>query len=519
MLSFYKYISQFQKLCGPGIRRAVSVMILIALIVLGLQNSSQSRGNSVLDELEKTNPSSPVSLESEKTREIVLSVDRKNSTSPIHQVENRVASIVAVTPRNPAPAEKAKAKRKKRMPAKTIQEMNQMLLSSGLSSLSVLTQGPSASDLQILEVKAQIMNAPVVENDLDLYSPVFRNISMFKRSYELMEKTLKVYIYKEGKKPIFHSPQLTGIYSSEGWFMKHLAASRRFLVDDPSMAHLFYMPFSSSILRFEFYIPGDHNHDRVIAYLKNYVATIAAKHPFWNRTGGADHFFVACHDWVPDVTAQTMANAIGAICNADLAADFVMGKDVSLPETNVRSIENPVRGIGGRTAKRRPILAFFAGRMHGYVRPLLLQHWENKDPDMKVFGPLPKGGGGKKMTSYAEYMRSSRYCICPRGNDVNSPRVAEAIFYECVPVIISNNFVPPLFEVLNWEAFSVVVAEEDIPRLKEILLSIPEKKYLALQTGVKKVQRHFLWHLKPERYDLFHMILHSLWLNRVLRRR
>lgn len=40
---------------------------------------------------------------------------------------------------------------------------------------------PSASDLQILEAKAQILNAPPVENDPELYSPVFRNISMFKR--------------------------------------------------------------------------------------------------------------------------------------------------------------------------------------------------------------------------------------------------------------------------------------------------------------------------------------------------
>lgn len=46
---------------------------------------------------------------------------------------------------------------------------------------------------------------------------------------------------------------------------------------------------------------------------------------------------------------------------------------------------------------------------------------------------------------------------------MNSPRVVEAIFYECVPVIISDNYVPPFFEVLEWEAFSVFVAEKDIP--------------------------------------------------------
>lgn len=93
--------------------------------------------------------------------------------------------------------------------------------------------------------------------------------------------------------------------------------------------------------------------------------------------------------------------------------------------------------------------------------------------------------------------------------------MVEAIFYECVPVIISDNFVPPFFEVLNWESFTVFVLEKDIPNLKTILLSIPEKRYLEMQMGVKEVQKHFLWHAKPEKYDIFHLILHSVWYNRI----
>ncbi|KAF9613043.1 hypothetical protein IFM89_005477 [Coptis chinensis] len=117
--------------------------------------------------------------------------------------------------------------------------------------------------------------------------------------------------------------------------------------------------------------------------------------------------------------------------------------------------------------------------------------------------------------NYILHMKTSKYCICAKGFEVNSPRVVEAIFYECVPVIISDNFVPPFFDVLNWDAFAVIVAEKDIPKLKEILLSIPYEKYIAMQLAVKKVQRHFLWHPKPVKYDLFHMTLHSIWNSRV----
>ena len=82
-------------------------------------------------------------------------------------------------------------------------------------------------------------------------------------------------------------------------------------------------------------------------------------------------------------------------------------------------------------------------------------------------------------------------------------------------MIIADNFALPLNDVLDWTAFSVVVAEKDIPKLKEILLAIPLRRYLVMQTNVKMVQKHFLWNPKPIKYDLFHMVLHSIWSSRL----
>ncbi|XP_047342009.1 probable glycosyltransferase At5g03795 [Impatiens glandulifera] len=328
-----------------------------------------------------------------------------------------------------------------------------------------------------------------------------------------MEKILKVYIYKEGEKPIFHHPVMKGIYSSEGWFMKLLTASNKFVTRNPNKSHLFYLPFSSRMLEETLYIPESNSKDNLIQHLKEYLDLIVTKYDFWNRTGGADHFLVACHDWAPMETMDLMANCIRALCNADLKEGFVFGKDVSLPETNVRNPQKPLKALGGHPPPQRPILAFFAGRVHGYLRTLLLQHWENKDPDMKIYGRMRRKEG---QMNYVEHMKSSKYCICPKGYEVNSPRVVEAIFYECVPVIISDNFVPPFFEILNWESIAVFVAEKEVANLKRILVSIPEKRYLEMHEMVKKVQKHFLWHSIPEKYDIFHMILHSIWFNRVL---
>lgn len=113
-----------------------------------------------------------------------------------------------------------------------------------------------------------------------------------------MEEMLKVYIYKEGQKPIVHQPVLKGIYASEGWFMKLLEANKKFVTKDARKAHLFYLPFSSRMLEETLYVPNSHSHKNLIQFLRNYLDVIKGKHPFWNRTGGADHFLVACHDWV-----------------------------------------------------------------------------------------------------------------------------------------------------------------------------------------------------------------------------
>lgn len=113
-----------------------------------------------------------------------------------------------------------------------------------------------------------------------------------------MENVLKVYIYKEGEKPLFHQAHLRGIYASEGWFMKLMEKNRQFVARDARKAHLFYLPFSSLKLREALHENHFGSQKDLESHLKNYVDIISRKYRFWNRTKGADHFLVACHDWV-----------------------------------------------------------------------------------------------------------------------------------------------------------------------------------------------------------------------------
>lgn len=138
----------------------------------------------------------------------------------------------------------------------------------------------------------------LVRKHIILFYTFKSSFGFLNRSYELMERTLKVYVYKDGEKPIFHQPILKGLYASEGWFMKLMEGNKQFVVKDPRRAHLFYMPFSSRMLEYTLYVRNSHNRTNLRQFLKQYSERIAAKYRFWNRTGGADHFLVACHDWV-----------------------------------------------------------------------------------------------------------------------------------------------------------------------------------------------------------------------------
>lgn len=96
-----------------------------------------------------------------------------------------------------------------------------------------------------------------------------------------------------------------------------------------------------------------------------------------------------------------------------------------------------------------------------------------------------------------------------------SPRIVESIYAQCVPVILSQNYVLPFSDVLRWEAFSIQVDLSEIPRLKEVLMAVPEEKYKMLKENLKAVRRHFELNHPAKRFDVFHMILHSIWLRRL----
>ncbi|GKA71469.1 exostosin-like protein [Tanacetum coccineum] len=312
----------------------------------------------------------------------------------------------------------------------------------------------------------------------------YRNSAAFFQSHTEMIKTFKIWTYKEGEIPLAHIGPMKSIYSSEGLFIDEMEKKGYFVAaNHPDEAHAFLIPLSVAEIVHYLFSPSEiiTFRERIQDIFEDYIGVIAKKYPYWNRSNGADHFYVSCHDWGPHASQRNtklFKNVIRVLCNANTSEGFVPNRDVSMMEINA-----PYNGIpivsGGQSPYNRSILAFFAGGNHGYVRKKLFESWGNKeDKDIQVYDYLPKG------MNYTELLTQSKYCLCPSGYEVASARATEAIYVGCIPVIIKSNYVLPYSDVLDWSQFSVQLPVDKIPDLKRILQDIPFSKYLEMQKQV-----------------------------------
>uniref|UniRef100_A0A7N0VMT3 Exostosin GT47 domain-containing protein n=3 Tax=Kalanchoe fedtschenkoi TaxID=63787 RepID=A0A7N0VMT3_KALFE len=357
--------------------------------------------------------------------------------------------------------------------------------------------GGRGRSTQILQLQP---NGNFVNNE------VFHDRDIFLEDYKAMKRGFKIYVYPHRRDHPFANALLPvtfepgGNYASESYFKKVLMKSH-FTTKDPYKADLFFLPFSIARLRHDDRVGVGGIQD----FIRDYIFNISQKYPYWNRTGGADHFYAACHSIGRSAMEKADAvrfNAIQVVCSASyFLSGYIPHKDACLPQIWPRQ-ENP----SNLDSSKRTKLAFFAGSINSPVRERLLQVWANDSEIVVHFGRL--------NTSYADELLNSKFCLHVKGFEVNTARIADSIYYGCVPLIIANHYDLPFADILNWKSFSVVVATLDIPLLKSILKSISSQEYKTLRENVLKIRKHFRWNTPPVDYDAFYMVMYELWLRR-----
>ena len=114
-----------------------------------------------------------------------------------------------------------------------------------------------------------------------------------------MEKRLKIWAYWEGEQPLMHDAPSNNIYGIEGQFMDEVESGKRqFAAGHPEEANVFYIPMSMVRIVHFMYEPPHYEGQWIPRLVTHYIHFLAHKYPYWNRSNGADHFLLSCHDWV-----------------------------------------------------------------------------------------------------------------------------------------------------------------------------------------------------------------------------
>ncbi|CAA0812534.1 Exostosin family protein [Striga hermonthica] len=296
--------------------------------------------------------------------------------------------------------------------------------------------------------------------------------------------------------------KLTGKYASEGYFFQNLRESN-FVTDDPDLADLFFIPISCHKMRGK-----GISYENMTIIVQNYVESLMYKYPYWNRTLGADHFFVTCHDVGVRATEgvpNLVKNSIRVVCSPSYDVGFIPHKDVALPQI----LQPFALPAGGNDVENRTTLGFWAGHRNSKIRVILARVWEN-DTELDISNNRINRATGHLV--YQKKFYRTKYCICPGGSQVNSARITDSIHYGCIPVILSNYYDLPFNDILNWHKFSIVLKEKDVYQLKQILKNITQEEFVMLHNNLVKVQKHFQWNSPPQSQDAFHMVMYELWL-------
>lgn len=88
---------------------------------------------------------------------------------------------------------------------------------------------------------------------------------------------------------------------------------------------------------------------------------------------------------------------------------------------------------------------------------------------------------------YVQILARSKFILCPRGLGASSWRLFETMRIGRVPVVISDDWVPPMG--INWDSFLVQVPERDIRLIPSILTEIEDEWIARSQAAWNEWER------------------------------
>lgn len=347
------------------------------------------------------------------------------------------------------------------------------------------------------------------------------------KTHQGLFKDLKVFVYDLPSK--YNSDWLSNERCSNHLFASEVAIHRALLNSDvrtldPWEADFFFVPIYVSC-NFST-INGFPAIGHARSLISSAVQLISWELPFWNRSRGSDHVFVASHDFgscfhtmedvaiadgVPEILKksiilQTFGVKYKHPCQE--VENVVIPPYISPESVKTTLSKSPANG-------RRDIFAFFRGKMEVnpknisgrfYSKRVRTVIWRRYGGDRRFY--LKRN----RFAGYQSEIVRSVFCLCPLGWAPWSPRLVESVVLGCVPVIIADGIRLPFSSAVRWPEISLRVAEKDVGKLGLILEHVAATNLSTIQRnlGDPAIRRALLFNDDVEEGDATWQVLDAL---------
>tara|TARA_Y100000389_G_scaffold200460_2_gene240944 strand:+ start:10591 stop:11541 length:951 start_codon:yes stop_codon:yes gene_type:complete len=295
---------------------------------------------------------------------------------------------------------------------------------------------------------------------------------------------MKFYLYPEQKIDY----QIKWDYDKfffEKWYKESYSALLKHpnRVDESEKADFYIVTFTLICLSFV-------NFDR-----KN-INNELTKLPYWNN--GKNHIVFD----ITDTESSFYKNENVCVLKTAFSRKYYNDKSISIPQFPRYTFDDEIK----KKNIEKTILVSFKGHPRRGLNPIREKLYKMND-DKEII--IKKSSNnvesfefkiGNKLEiiqsvdeySYLNLLLKSRYNILPRGNGwALSYRHIEAMNADSIPVIISDNYVLPFSELIDWTSCSLKVQEKELENLLEIVKS-NENKETEMLKNVKKVYEKYL---------------------------
>ena len=97
----------------------------------------------------------------------------------------------------------------------------------------------------------------------------------------------------------------------------------------------------------------------------------------------------------------------------------------------------------------------------------------------------------KETQKYNNILSDSIFSLCPEGTGPNTIRLWESMAIGVIPVIFSDDWIPPKITGLEWGDFSVFIKNKDLKNTISILRSFPEDKLEQMKLNCINAYKYF----------------------------